>query len=552
MKMKYFLGSLLSIMISISSFAQDNPGVDYLSLGEIKLAKDYFEKTIKQSPGESNYYLGEIAFQAGNMTEAKSYYEAGLAGNPESALSAIGLAKLQLKSDPKEAENQLKEIQKKNKKDVIVILAIAKAYLDNDMKEKALDKLQDARKADKKSPYIYIFEGDMLAKEGKPGDAAQQYDQAINFDPNCVLAYLKGSRVYEYINRETAADMLRKAIAIKPEYKIANKELAYLYYRDGFYPKAIDAYKEFFKGGDYTVEDLRRYAAAEYFTKNYDESMRLLEEGMQKNPNDFVLNRLLMYNSNDLKDFQTGLAAGDKFFGLTLTKGDTILAQDYKTYANILSETGNKAKAIEQYKKVIDLDPKNADLHKEIASISASERLYPAAAELYKKYIELSDESTIDAKNFYQLGRYYFLAGVNAAVDTVSQTKEEAKLQSIEFYKKADETFATVAERVPDSYLGYYQRAQTNYRIDPDSEQGLAKPYYEKTIEVILAKGDIDDNDKKILVEAYSYLSYYYYLQFDKNNKAEDKANIKLYAGKVLEIDPENANGKMLFDFSNQ
>lgn len=550
MKMKYFLGSLLSIMISISAIAQDNPGVDYFSLGELKLAKDYFTMRMRQAPAESYYYLGEIAYQEGNLAEAKTNYEAGLAGNPESALSAIGLAKLQLKSNPKEAESQLKDIQKKNKKDVTVILAIAKAYLDNDMKEKALERLQDARKADKKNPYTYIFEGDMLAKEGKQGDAAMQYDQAINFDPNCVLAYLKGARVYEHINREAAAGMLRKAIEIRPEYKIANKELAYLYYRDGFYPQAIDAYKEYFKGGDYTVEDLRRYAAAEYFTDNYDESMRLLEEGLAKNPNDFVLNRLLMYNSFSTKDFQTGLAVGDKFFNLPLGKGDTILAQDYKTYANILSETGNKAKALEQYKKVVELDPTNAKLQQEMATISAKEQMYPEAAEFYKKFIELSPEDEIDAQNFYQLGRYYFLGGVNAATDTISMTTAEAKQKSLDLYKKADETFATVAERVPDSPLGYYQRAQTNYRMDPDSEQGLAKPYYEKTIEVILAKGDVDASDKKILIEAYSYLSYYYYLQFDKNNKAEDKENVKLYASKVLELDPENGNGKALYEFA--
>ncbi len=86
--------------------------------------------------------------------------------------------------------------------------------------------------------------------------------------------------------------------------------------------------------------------------------------------------------------------------------------------------------------------------------------------------------------------------------------------------------------------------------MDPESEQGLAKPYYEKTIEVILAKPEQDDSDKKVLVEAYSYLSYYYYLQYDKSKKAEDKANVKSYAEKVLQIDPENANGKMLFEFA--
>ena len=549
MKMKYFLGSFLSLMISISALAQNSPGADYLSLGELKLAKEYFQKVLRQSPSEANYYLGEIAFQEGKTADAKSLYEQAVAGNPESALGAIGLAKLQLKSDPKGAEDQLKEILKKNKKDVNVILAIAKAYLDNGMKEKAMEKLQDARKADKKSPYIYIFEGDMLAKENKPGDAAMQYDQAINFDANCVLAYMKGARVYEFINRKTATDMLKKVIEINPNYSIAYKALADVSYRDGFYPDAIAAYKEYFKGGDYTIEDITRYAAAEYFTQQYNEAKTLINEGLSKEPNNFVLNRLSLYTSSDLKDYPAAVSAGDKFFSLPKAN-DTIkyLKQDYLSYANSLSESGDKTKAIEQYKKLIELDPSNIDIYKEVATICANEKMYPQAAEFYKKYTDLGGEK-IDAQDYYQLGLYYTNAGRAAKVDTVDVSAEQAKAKSVEFYKLADGAFATVSERMPDSYLGFYQRARTNFELDPDSELGLARPHYEKAIEVILAKGDTENN--RILIEAYSYLSYYYYLQFDKTKKAEDKAHVKSYAEKVLELDPENANGKALFEFAN-
>jgi len=215
MKMKYLIGAFLSFMISLSAFAQNSPGADYFSLGETKLAKEYFSKNTAQNPEEAHYYLGEIAYQAGNMSEAQSEYQQSASANAELGVGAVGLAKLQLKSSQKAAEDQLKEIQKKNKKNIKVLLAIAKAYADNGMKDKALNVISEARKADKKSPdypYIYIFEGDLMAKENNPGGAAGQYDQAINADANCVLAYLKGAQVYEFINRNTAADLLKKAI----------------------------------------------------------------------------------------------------------------------------------------------------------------------------------------------------------------------------------------------------------------------------------------------------------------------------------------------------
>lgn len=552
MKMKYFIGSLLSFMITISAFAQNNPGVDYLSLGEIKLAKEYFTKNLSQNPAESYYYLGEIAYKEGNTAEARANYQKGLAANPESALCTIGLAKLDMKSNPKVAEDQLKEVLKKNKKDVTVILAAAQAYLDNGMKDKALEKIADARKADKKSPLIYLFEGDMLAAENKPGDAAMQYDQAINFDQNNVLARMKAARVYEFINRKTATDMLKEVVKLRPDYTVAYKALADISYRDGFYQDAIDAYKKYFQGGDYTIEDVTRFAASQYFTQQYDGAKTTINDGLAKDPNNFVLHRLLMYTSNDLKDYQNGLAAGDKFFSIPKNPDDTTrkyLLQDYMSYANILSETGNKVKAMEQYKNAIALDPSKIELNKEIATICANEDMYEDAAGFYKKYIELSGENAA-AQDYFQMGRYYYIAGDNAKKDTVNNTKDQAWQKALTLYKEADAAFGTVAERIPDSYMGSFWRARANASMDPETTAGLAKPYYEKTIEVIQAKNEGENNPQ--LIEAYTYLSYYYYLQFEKSKKAEDKANIKLYSEKILELSPENGTAKQLLEFAKQ
>jgi tetratricopeptide (TPR) repeat protein len=548
MKMKYLIGTFLSLTISLSALAQNSPGVDYFSLGETKLAKEYFTKNIGQNPEEAHYYLGEIALLEGNMAEAGSQYEQSASANPELGLGATGLAKLQLKSNQKAAEDQLKEIQKKNKKNIKVLLAIAKAYADNGMKDKAQSAIDEAKKGDKKSPdypYIYIFEGDMLAKENNPGAAAGLYDQAINADANCVLAYMKDANVYEFINRNAAVDLLKKAIAIKPEYKIASKDLADLYYRDGFYPEAIAAYKEFFAGGDYTVDDITRYAACEYFTKGYAEARNLINEGLKRESNNFVLNRLAMYVENDTKNYQEGLAAGDKFFSLPR---DTVkyIVSDYMAYGEILSETGNKAKAIEQYQKAIELDPTKVSVFKDIATTSAKDKQYSEAADYYKKYIELMGEKA-DAADYSQLGSYYLSAGVNVESNK-GLTPDQIKAQALTFYKEADAAFAMVTERKPDSYLGFYQRARTNYQMDPESEQGLAKPYYEQTVNVLLAT---PEPNKNVLIEAYSYLSYYYYLQYEKSKKADDKASVKTYAEKVLELDPENNSGKQLFDWAS-
>lgn len=555
MKMKkVLLGAFLFAAVSLSSWAQ-NPGADYLSLGETKLAKDYFMKAMRQSPAEAHFYLGEIAYNEGNLTEAKANYEKGLAASPESALSAVGLAKLQLKSDAKAGIKALEEIQKKNKKDVIVLLAIAKAFSDNGLTEKADKAFETARKADKKSPWIYIYEGDKLAAKQDPGQAAAQYDQAINFDPNCIVAYLKGAQVYEYINYETAMSLLKKATEINPSYRLTYKCIGKIANQKGVYPASIEAYDKYFEmGDDYTMDDLTRYASSNFFTNNYDKAITLIDKGLAVEPNNFVLNRLQMYSNNAIEDFGSGLTSAERFFSI---QRDTIkyITQDYTTYANILMKTNQPEKAIEAYKQAIALDDKNIELPKEVASMAAEVGLTAAAGDFFQQYIDRTlasdEEAVIQPTDYYQLGFYYYQGGSKALrADTTTYTVEEvAKLQEEgkATMKKADVAFAKLEEVAPESYLGSFWRARTNATLDPETTEGLARPFYEETIARVLKSEDQDNT--KTLSEAYRYLGYYYFLQFDTHKKPEAKAKAIESCQKLLEIDPTNQMATQLLEF---
>lgn len=52
----------------------------------------------------------------------------------------------------------------------------------------------------------------------------------------------------------------------------------------------------------------------------------------------------------------------------------------------------------------------------------------------------------------------------------------------------ADSAFKKVTIASPELVLGYKFRAKCNVQLDLDSKLGLAKPYYEKVVELILAK----------------------------------------------------------------
>lgn len=541
MKKKYLFSAFLGLLLSTPIFAQGNIGVDYLNTGELKVAKEIFEKQISQSPAEAYYYLGEVAYLQGNTAEAKANYEKGLAASPDFALNQVGLAKLLLKTDPKAGESALSDLAKKNKKDVNVLVPIAAAYFANNLAEKGNKVLTDARKADKKSPLIYLLEGDLKAATNV-GDAAGFYAQAYTFDPTCAVAYIKTAQVYESVNPALAVEMLDKAVEINPDYTLAYKLLGGIYSQNGQYKQAIEAYKKYFAQGAYDVQDLTRYAAALYFTKEYEQAEKLINEGISKDPNNFVLNRLLMYSYLQSQDYANGLTAGDKFFSLPKGENEYIVL-DYMSYGELLSKNGQLEKGLVQYDKAVKLDPSKSGVYKEIAVACADGGQYPEAAAYYQQYIDKSDPSVIEATDFFNMGRYYYIAGGNAQKDTENP---EAAVLATEYFTKAGAAFAVVAERVPDSYLGYLWQSRANASLDPETTLGTAKPFYEKLIEVINAKGD-GANDAELL-EAYRYLSYYNYLKFVESNSATDKGLVKTYSEKMLELDPENAVATQLLD----
>ena len=111
---------------------------------------------------------------------------------------------------------------------------------------------------------------------------------------------------------------------------------------------------------------------------------------------------------------------------------------------------------------------------------------------------------------------------------------------------KADSLFKELSFQVPNSYVSYFWRARVNSMLDPETTKGLAKPYYEKVIEIGLVQ---PERYKRELIECYKYLGYYHYVIADaittKNNGNPDLAKeeygeAKSFFSKVLTLDAKD------------
>ncbi|MDR1585167.1 MAG: tetratricopeptide repeat protein [Prevotellaceae bacterium] len=568
MKKTFFI-SFFAVIASLVS-AQSDIGLDYFALGEYDAAKRYFEKQINQSPAQANYYLGEIAFIQGKPDEAKAYYQKGLAADPNDLYNQIGEAKLLLKSDLKSAENLFKAIQNKSKKDPLVILAIGRAYFDSGILDKAQAKADEARKRNKAVPQIYIFEGDLIeARNGGDkqkilGDVAGKYEMAIHFDGNYRIGYIKAAQAYALFNPQTAIEKLKDIIELQPDYLLAHRQLGQVSTQIGHYNQAIQSYKRYMAAGEYSLDDLKYYVRVLYFSDLYEDAQKTVNEGLALAPNDFVLNRLQMYIYAKTKNTEKGLPLAEKFFNLREDKS-TYLALDYSLYAIILKEAKLYDQALAAYDKAIEMEAK-IEYYTDAVEVGRAKGDYGISAKYYTEFMNTLGDA-VEARELNTLGFYYYNAGTltvkradlieeyqknPAWINTLAEKGLEkdslqnsagyfARALSVYYLNKADSVFKILVEKVPDSYSGYRWLALTQHAINSDAKDGAAKPHYEKVIEVITGRDEHTEASNKVLIEAYGYLAYHYYL-------VDNVQSATAYCNEILKLDPENKTAIAILD----
>lgn len=507
--MKKSLMFLLLVAVLSFSYAGNKVATDYYYAGDYSTAKSFFLSG--NLDAMDSYYLGQIYLKINKKDSAQYYYNKGLQIDPSNAFNKVGLATVT--NDSKALDAIAKD--KLYKKDVKVLIAIAEAYQLNKNAMQTTLYVEKAKKANKKNPLVYVFEGNQLLAEKKTNEAASKYDQAVYFDPNCKVAFFKLAQdVYKNVRASVAKENLEKAIAIDGEFAPALFLLADINNKTGFYPEALDAFNKYLTVVKPSAADYEKYAAILYFNKKYDEAL----VAISKAPDTFVMTRLKMYSENALDKKEDALVSGAKLFKMK-TDNDSIISQDYTTYAKLLNDNKQYTEAGNNLVNAYNLDVTKINLLKEAAKAFELAKDYSKALPVYSQ-IATKSNSTVD---IFTLGRGYYMAGNDAAItDIALKTK---------YLTQADSTFTVLTQQLPDNYMGYFWRARANAALDPETTQGLAKPHYEKAVEIMLPTAGERKNE---LMEAYRYLGYYNYLK-------NDKEQAKSYFNKVLELNPTDA-----------
>ena len=539
MKTRLIICGLFCLLTATSLKATENKvGIDLYESGMIGAAKAFFLDNLKQQregilQAETCYYLGECYWVSGFRDSAEIYYRKGIEFMPDYSYNRIGLVGLKLGKDV-DGEELFKETftNKKDKKDAGVQLAIARAYLHAGNMVKAMEHVNQARGLDDEDGLPYLVEGDILSAQGKVGDACAKYEMAAYFSPDCVGACLKQARLYMSTNRVLAIEKLDKPRDVFTEFCDIYCMLGELHEMVGDSKAAADNYSKFIQSGHYDQDNLLRYAGILYFDKQYEKMLPVLQSVLKVQPENLVAKRLHAYCLAKREEGEKCLEA-IKYF-IESTPEECQICQDYLCYAEQLTLKKEYNEAITYYKKALCADCKRQELLKDIADLFVKNRDLDSAVVYYRQYFDFVKEPA--AEDLLKLGKCYYNL---ACQDSVPELQKEELI-------KADSLFKELSVQVPNSYVSYFWRARVNSMLDPETTKGLAKPYYEKVIEI----GSVQpERYKRELIESYKYLGYYHYVIADaittKNNGNPDPAKeeygeAKLFFSKVLMLDAKD------------
>ncbi len=506
-------------------------------------AKESFRRLVQLEPKNGNiyYYFGETYFNQDTalIDSADLVYKKGSEAEPFNPLNFVGLGKvLWFKNYQNGAETLFTQALEMTKyKNATVMMKIAENYINAKNKNlpKANELLNKALKLEPKNPEIHLLLGDAML-EANPQDGSgpvKKYSEAIELDKSSAKAILRiGKLYYRAKNPTEALKWYKEAIKIDSTFAPVYIEMGELYLMAGLNKQSLEQYKKYLALNN-DLEARTRLAQILWVNKFFEEAIREVTNIHQTDSSSIYLYRILGYSYSEVGDkfppdgYKKGLVAINKFFDMAASKkGFKLLASDFSAKGKLLSKTGQDSLAMIELKKALELDSTVTDLYSDIAFAYYKSKKYNDALTYYLKKIAAGKPTVND---YVYLGLSYY------------QTKQ---------FALADSAFKKVISVSPDLILAHKWRAKSNSQLDPDSKLALAKPHFEKVVELILAKPEALEKNKKDLIEAYEYLISYHLLIM------KDATTATPYIDKIKEIDPTNkrmeAFGKVVEDLKKK
>ena len=551
------------LLLGSSAFAQSlDDAKKAIDAEQYQKAKSMLKTlTTTQAGNDENYFfLGWVYLKQDYIDSAQAMFNKGINVNGKSALNFAGLgAVAHIEKDNATATSNFNTaISLAGKKNSEPFLYVGLAYLlpvsgsaigpngsavSPADANAAIAVLNRGKAANPRDIAVLIALGDAYRSQLKSTDAYDAYSSALAIDPNSPAANVAEGVLWRFAdNYDGAYQQFQKAITANPNYGPAYREWAETALRqagsdpslyDAKVKEAADNYKKFISLTDYSVESQMRYADFLIRTKDYVTLQKVAQDLSASAKTNLRVYRYLGYAAYQNKDYQTALSALTKW--VTEADPKRLLPSDYLYLGRIQIALKNDSLGIMNLRKALTLDTTQVDIYGEIANSLFALKKYQEAGDAYHVYAEKSRLAKL-TDHFHEGYSYYQAYMVQArTAQTVKTIKPDSTLLT-----KADSAFSYVEHKLanPNAPIVYLQAQVKDFEDSGDRNniKGLAKPYYEQYIQLILAKGGTPtDEIKSNLVDAYTYLGNY--AEF----KDKDHAAALAYFNKAKDLDPTDA-----------
>ena len=453
---------------------------------------------------------------------------------PEYQTLADGIMQTQL-TDPEAANKQFSKLLKKLGKNTKQLTAAGKYFVEQKVYPCAKQCANFAYQTDATYvPALKLGAAVSLMRRDY-GGAGQKMDEILLLEPNNIEAMRLAARIYKYVNPYAAKEYLAKILEQDPNNIIAYKELGDIDYEADDFKEAVENYDKFFNNSELNVDYALSYSnymnslfamgqktkKDEYYTQLLDVVGKVETLGYED------INTYRMRFFADMELFRDNETPNSVKYITEKKFADSLYVyRDYAYCAAYTRDQGDIEGALAYYQKGLDRDSSQFVAYKEMSKLYRRLKQGDKAIESQELYIEKKEASgaKVELTDERDLVLCY-LAAKNAA-DSL-----DAKMA---YAEKGDLICQKMIELKPDSYQGYYYRADL-WMMDRNTAEEKPYQYYCKVLEVL---GDNEDYGQQIGVAA-TYAAFYFY------NK-QDLAQCKVYAEKALKFDPTNATSQAL------
>lgn len=483
------------------------------------------EAAIRENPKAADlyYYLGYAQLKNNQLDAAAKSFDAGIAKNPKEAINYAGRGHLALlQNNAAEAKINLDKALKLSKsKKVPVLKAVAEAYLTQPQRAGEAVALLLKAKSIKDDAEVEILLGDAYLAQNQAGSAVSAYENAAAMDTKNGEPYYKIGMIYTRVNPAMSQQSFEKAVAVDPEFTYAYDELADIYYQQKEADKAVAAAEKFRQLSSDPEKIKMRLAFIYVMQGEYAKGNQLFEELVAKDDVKPIVYRYYIKSlqaTKDSTDSARSATVSERF--LTTAKPEDITPKDYIELGKLYIALGNDSLGESQLTKAVQLDPKSPEAVQAQAEIYYKNKKYSEAADAYKRLVAVKEKPS--PNEFLNMARAY------------SMTEQ---------YQQADTVYTQLVEQYPTNIQVTVEAARVKANIDSTQEAGLAKPLYEKVLELANAA---PEKNKTFIIESYKYLGSYYAISEGNLTKGKE------YFQKVLALNPADQQAKEVLEAIRQ